>query len=187
MKLNLGCGFDKSPNHINVDMCAVCKPDEVVDLSKYPWPWPDASADEIVAKHVIEHIPGDWWPFMVECARVLKPGGQLVITCPHESSSTALTYRDHHHVFAPNSFHGCVGMKHGTSAWAAEAKDTVPLQLNTYRMVPHKEFYWMLRWPFGKCLHFCSKHLRNFIHEQLFIFTRLPDREETHEVECSIL
>lgn len=176
MRLNLGCGFDKSPDHTNVDMYAECEPDQVVDLSKYPWPWADNSADEVVAKHVIEHIPGDWWPFVQECARVLKPGGQLVITCPHESSSTALTYRDHHNVFAPNSFHGCMGAKHGTSAWAAHTKDTVPLRLIQYRQVPYKEYYWMMRWPFNRLLLWCAKHLRNFIHEQMFVFIKV-DRE----------
>lgn len=177
MKLNIGCGFDKMAGYHNVDMCAECEPDEVVDLSKYPWPWADASADEIVAKHVIEHIPGDFWPFMQECARVLKPGGSLSISCPDESSSTALTYRDHHRVFGPNSFHGCDGMRHGTSAWAAKHMNSLPLKLMLYRKVPHKEFYWMMRWPFRRLLAFCARHMRNFIHEQIFVFHRLPDRE----------
>lgn len=175
MRLNIGCGLDKLPGYVNVDLYG--EVDQRVDLSQYPWPWADKSADEIVAKHVIEHIPGDWWPFLEECARVLKPGGALYISCPHESSSTALTYRDHHHVFAPNSFHGTVGATHGTSAWAMETMNTVPLKLTTYRMVPFKQYNWMTRWPFNRLLLFCSRHLRNFIHEQIFVFTRTPDRE----------
>ena len=57
-------------------------PDLVHDLTK-PLPYDDGTVDEIHAIHLIEHfyrweVPGilkDW-------ARVLKPGGLLVVECP---------------------------------------------------------------------------------------------------------
>jgi 2-polyprenyl-3-methyl-5-hydroxy-6-metoxy-1,4-benzoquinol methylase len=43
---------------------------------------PDSSFDAITAKHVIEHVH-DPVRFLKECARILKPGGTLVILTPN--------------------------------------------------------------------------------------------------------
>lgn len=82
--LNLGCGHKKLDGFVNVDGYETdrAKPDVVHDLTK-PLPWGDGEVDEVHAYHVIEHfyrwqVPGiikDW-------ARVLKPGGLLVLECP---------------------------------------------------------------------------------------------------------
>ena len=56
MRFNLGCGFNKRDGFINVDRFADCAPDEIVDLEKIPWPWPDDSAEEIQMIHVLEHL-----------------------------------------------------------------------------------------------------------------------------------
>jgi SAM-dependent methyltransferase len=171
IKLNLGCGFNKWPGWVNVDAFDVCKPDVVHDMEKTPFPWADDSVDEIQAWHIFEHLR-DWWPAFTECARILKPGGKLEIRTPHESSKSAMTYRDHHHVFSLFSFHGVQGATHGTNAWAKTVQNGVPLQLAEYFEVPREQYGWMVRFP--RVLHFCSEHLRNFIHESRFIFTKLP-------------
>lgn len=41
----------------------------------------DAGVDVVFATQVIEHLP-DPWKFLAECARVLRPGGRLVLTGP---------------------------------------------------------------------------------------------------------
>ena len=51
-------------------------------------PYPDASLDLVIASEVIEHAP-DPRGVMAEIARVLLPGGKLVLTIPLESHAVA--------------------------------------------------------------------------------------------------
>lgn len=182
--LNLGCGFKKFMGGVNVDAYANCSPDILWDLNQTPWPWAeDNSFDVIYAHHVFEHMV-DWWAVFKECARVLKVGGTLEIRIPDESSSTALSYRDHHHIFTPYSFHGImegndiVTHRSGTNAWAIGEERTVPFKAIFYARVPHKKYLWMIRWPWKYLLSFCALHLRNFIWETIIVFQKIePDRE----------
>lgn len=170
--LNLGCGFNKlPPPAINVDGFAVCEPDVLWNLNETPYPWDDESVDVIHAWHIFEHLE-DWWECFNECARILRKGGVLHIRVPDESSSTALTYRDHLHVFDFVSFHGVVGATHGTSAWAKDQNESVPLKMIEYYRVPFPQYQWMIRWA-PWLLEFCARHLRNFIWEQRFIFMKV--------------
>ncbi len=86
MRLNLGCGDKILPGYVNVDVVearAGMKPDVICDLHDLA-PFADASADEILSVHVVEHF---WrWEIrdvMREWARVLKPGGRMIIECPN--------------------------------------------------------------------------------------------------------
>lgn len=167
--LNLGAGSNRLPGHLSVDFYG--EPDVRVDLNAFPYPWPDNSVDGIEMWHVLEHIP-QWWGAFNECARILKPGGYLRINVPDESSASALTYRDHFHVFSLRSFHGIQGARHGTNEWAKSEENSVPLVLTSYYQVPHKQYEWMIRWC-PRVLKFCADHLRNFIHEQRFEFRKI--------------
>lgn len=170
--LNLGCGFKKAQGWINVDAYECCHPDIQWDLNKFPYPWEDNSVDGIMMSHILEHIP-NWWEAFNECVRILKPNGCLEIRVPDESSATALTYRDHYHVFSQVSFHGIMEATHGTSAWAHENQEKIPVRMESYQQVPFKKYYWMIKWcPW--LLKFCANHMRNFIHEQVFVFRKIP-------------
>jgi SAM-dependent methyltransferase len=86
MRLNLGCGDKILPGYVNVDVVearAGMKPDVICDLHDLA-PFADASADEILSVHVVEHF---WrWEIrdvMREWARVLKPGGRMIVECPN--------------------------------------------------------------------------------------------------------
>lgn len=80
MRLNLGCGDMKLPGWHNVDLRHA---DECVNLAFFPWPWPDNSADEILASHILEHLERRiGLEFLRECHRLLKPGGVLRIAVP---------------------------------------------------------------------------------------------------------
>lgn len=169
--LNLGCGtYKREAPWVNVDAFRECNPDVVWNLNETPFPWETNSVDAILMTHVLEHIE-NWWECFTECARILKPGGTLQINVPDESSSTALTYRDHLNVFNLASFHGIVGRTSGTNAWAKSVEGTVPLMLENYYQVPFKKYEWMVRFP--RLLKFCAEHLRNFIWEQQFHFRKV--------------
>jgi ubiquinone/menaquinone biosynthesis C-methylase UbiE len=168
--LNLGCGFNKLPEMVNVDAYEICEPDVVWDLNKFPYPWEDNSVDGIVAFHIFEHLE-NWWEAFSECARILRPMGTLEIRVPDESSATALTYRDHLRVFSIVSFHGIHRASAGTNAWAHTVKETIPFKMISFNQVPFKEYNWMLSFPW--LLKFCAKHMRNFIHEAVYTFVKI--------------
>lgn len=170
--LNLGCGFVKKPEFVNVD--AYGDPDVWWDLNITPYPWADNSVDGIEMFHVLEHLE-NWWDAFRECGRILKPGGYLRINLPDASSDSALTYRDHVRAFNELSFHGIVDARHGTNAWAATEQETVPLRLVSHLKVPFERYAWMHYCP--PLLRWCANHLRNFIWEQQFEFRKVgPDR-----------
>ena len=95
LRLDLGCGEGKNPGWTRVDLYG--EPDVRWNLQEFPFPWDDNSVDEIMMHHVLEHLP-NWWDAFTECARILKPGGLFHVHVPDESSTSALTYRDHYHV-----------------------------------------------------------------------------------------
>jgi ubiquinone/menaquinone biosynthesis C-methylase UbiE len=165
---NLGAGSIKLPGWVSVD--AYGNPDVTWDLNVTPFPWDDDSVDAILMSHILEHVD-EWWACFKECARILKPGGTLKIHVPDESSRTALTYRDHLHVFSPASFHGTVGAGSGSNAWARTEEGSVPLLMQEYIRVPYKEYNWMTRFP--RLLEFCANHMRGFIWEQQFHFVKV--------------
>lgn len=85
-KLNLGCGDKILPGYVNVDVVPSrrgLKPDVLCDLHKLT-PFEDNSVDEILSVHVVEHF----WRWEVtdvlrEWARVLRPGGTMILECPN--------------------------------------------------------------------------------------------------------
>jgi len=84
LKLNLGCGDTIRPDHINVDMVqsrAGSRPDVLCDLRRLR-PFKDASVDEILSVHGVEHF---WrWEVrdtLLEWKRILKGGGKVILEC----------------------------------------------------------------------------------------------------------
>ena len=83
LRLNVGSGqrpFAKP--FINVDVQAKWNPDVVADGAHMPM-FEDGSADVIVLHHVAEHAGcGEAHPMLVECGRILAPGGSLLVFVP---------------------------------------------------------------------------------------------------------
>lgn len=89
MKLNLASGQAPKDGWVNVDIEASVKPDVVLDLLTFPWPWETGSADEIFCSHFLEHTGQAAIPFLNECWRVLKPGGTAHFVTPYYTSVRA--------------------------------------------------------------------------------------------------
>lgn len=82
VRLHLGCGRDKRVGWINLDTDARLEPDVVGDAASLPM-FADASVDVIEANHLFEHFTYDGARAALrEWARVLRPGGELVLEMP---------------------------------------------------------------------------------------------------------
>lgn len=82
MTLNLGCGSNKIPGAINVDINSALNPNLVADFKK-GLPFKDSSVDEVYLFHTIEHIPkGFHGLILTEIRRVLVEDGLVYIAYP---------------------------------------------------------------------------------------------------------
>lgn len=81
MRLNIGCGNRRIEGYTGVDVVPRSGADIVAPADKIPLP--DGCADEVMAIHLIEHVlPWRLQATLNEWARLLKPGGLLVIEAP---------------------------------------------------------------------------------------------------------
>lgn len=81
MRINLGCGHDVRVGWFNCDSNPCDDRVKYIDLDDLPLPFKDSVASEIFIGEVLEHV---LYPLelCLECKRVLKPGGKLVVTMP---------------------------------------------------------------------------------------------------------
>lgn len=101
LKLDLGCGKNKQPGYVGVDIRKFDGVDIVADLTK-KWQWRDGSVDEVYSSHFVEHLEADERiHFCNELYRILKKGGKAVIVVPHWASCRA--YGDLTHKWPPVS------------------------------------------------------------------------------------
>jgi SAM-dependent methyltransferase len=79
LRLNLGCGFDKRPGYLNVDLQDFHDPDLVGDVRSLPQ-LPADTYEEILAQDVLEHVSrADAPRALAEWRRLLRPEGRLVL------------------------------------------------------------------------------------------------------------
>ncbi|MDG0815786.1 class I SAM-dependent methyltransferase [Bdellovibrio svalbardensis] len=86
LKLNLGCGFKKKKDFINVDSFDGCEPDECIDLAGANWPWADSSVDEVVFDFSLEQMgesKKDLFFIIKELYRVCAPQAKVSIKVVH--------------------------------------------------------------------------------------------------------
>ena len=121
VKLNLGCGDKILAGYVNVDVAdsrAGKRPDVLCDLHALT-PFEDSAADEILAVHVVEHF----WRWEVadvlrEWARVLKPGGLMILECPNlKSACEAFLANPELHAGAGQEGQRTMWVFYGDPAW----------------------------------------------------------------------
>ncbi len=79
--LNLGCGLDVREDFLNIDLFS--NDDRVINMDVRKLDFPNNSVDLILASDILEHFSHhETDAILTEWARVLKPGGILIIRCP---------------------------------------------------------------------------------------------------------
>lgn len=104
--LDVGCGWNKTPGAVGLDSNPKTHADIIHDLGAIPYPFPDDEFDQIVCRHVIEHVP-DVMALIAELHRITKPGGRMTIVTPHYTNpdwATDPTHRNHFNSYSFNCF-----------------------------------------------------------------------------------
>ena len=107
--LDVGCGQNKYPDAVGIDVNPRTQADVIHDLGVVPYPFADNEFDEIICRHVIEHVP-DVMAFVSELHRITKPGGRIKIVTPHYSNPdwpTDPTHRNHFNSYSFTCFMPC--------------------------------------------------------------------------------
>jgi SAM-dependent methyltransferase len=95
--LDIGCGVNKVPGAIGMDANSRTDADVIHDLDNLPYPFADDQFDEVIGRHVIEHVR-DPLAVMIELHRITSHGGLVRLVAPHWTNpdwATDLTHRNH--------------------------------------------------------------------------------------------
>jgi SAM-dependent methyltransferase len=118
--LDVGCGINKAPGAIGIDLNPATAADVLCDLDHFPYPFADDSFDRLVATHVIEHVR-DVIETMEEFHRLVRPGGRVRLTTPHYTDFSSFcdpTHRWHLNSFSFRYF----GQDHGGFGYYSRAR-----------------------------------------------------------------
>ena len=91
LKIDIGCGAAKREGFIGLDYAALPGVDHVLDLTRDPFPFPDASVSHVYSAHFFEHI-GAPNHVLSEIGRVCRDGATIEIVTPYAFSSDAFVY-----------------------------------------------------------------------------------------------
>jgi SAM-dependent methyltransferase len=100
--LDVGCGSNKLPGAVGLDLASDTAADIVHDLDVFPYPIEDSSFDEIIMQDVIEHV-SEPMRVAAELHRILRPQGRLQLRTPHFSSALAYGDPTHRHYYSTNA------------------------------------------------------------------------------------
>jgi SAM-dependent methyltransferase len=102
----VGCGQNKVVGAIGIDSNSRSHADVIHDLGVFPYPFENDRFDEIVCRHVLEHVP-DVIGLITELHRITKAGGRLKIVTPHYTNpdwATDPTHRNHFNSYSLTCF-----------------------------------------------------------------------------------
>ena len=108
MTLDLGCGQNKRPGAVGVDLNRDTAADVVAHIDRGSLPFRDDSFDKVWAVHVIEHVE-NVISAIEELHRLTRAGGAIVIETPHYTDFSSFcdpTHRWHLNTFSFRYFTG---------------------------------------------------------------------------------
>jgi ubiquinone/menaquinone biosynthesis C-methylase UbiE len=94
--LDIGCGQEKMPNSIGVDIRRTKGADVVADIQHLPFK--NSSVDKILCYQLLEHVE-NLIIVMEEIWHVLKPQGEVIIEVPHAKGLDAFRDPTHKNFF----------------------------------------------------------------------------------------
>jgi hypothetical protein len=149
MKINLGCGTDYKQGWLNVDQWPDANPDLLMNLEETPWKLEDNCADEILLKHVLEHIGQSSSTFLAifqELYRICKPDAIVTIHVPHPRHKDFLSDPTHIRPILPELF-SCFDLA-TVELWQEHNLPGTPLAkyLNVDFEVAHVQYYLSPHW-----------------------------------------
>lgn len=156
-------------NAVNVDVTPYYGIDERVDLAQYPWPWETCSVDGIHVSHLLEHFQ-DQEKFILECYRVLKPGGFLRIVGPHSSCISSVGCLGHDRTYSYSTFHDYLSKPF--YMFKTVLFKTVEQRLNWWYEVPDAErnlpewmipFIVLIDWVIGSLINRAPRFTENVV------------------------
>lgn len=101
--LHLGCGQNKIPGSIGIDILKDSQTDIIHDLNKFPYPLKSNQFDEVIAENILEHL--DNIPKVLEeIYRICKNGAKISIITGHFTSVDSFNDPTHKHFFTSRTF-----------------------------------------------------------------------------------
>lgn len=103
MKIDLGCGRSKRAGYIGVDILTLPNVDIVHDLNAFPYPFDDATVEEIWLDQVLEHL-NDPMRAVEEIWRICKNNAKVFVGVPYFRSFYAVMDPTHRSFFSVQWF-----------------------------------------------------------------------------------
>jgi predicted SAM-dependent methyltransferase len=158
VKIDIGCGSAKQPDHIGLDYVKAPGVDHVLDLTKDKYPFEDRSVDEVFSAHFFEHIktPNH---VLSEIGRISKNGAKITIWTPYAHSSDAFLYGHETYLTERPWINFCVTHR---ESFKKILNGYWELNAVTFLVLPHvQEEMKKQNIP----LEFAVRHLNNVVHE----------------------
>jgi SAM-dependent methyltransferase len=97
--LDVGCGANKWPGAVGLDISPNTDADVVHDLNSFPYPFEADTFDQVLMQDVLEHVH-EPIRVMDELHRICRAGARIQLRTPHFSSMLAYSDPTHTHYFS---------------------------------------------------------------------------------------
>lgn len=146
MNINLGGGYKRYPNFVNVDSDPNCNPDYLIDLEKDRLPFDDNTVEKVIAHHILEHIGDGYFHLLKELYRVCKHGAIIDIRVPHPNHEVFLNDPTHKRPITVDGLrlfskkHNRMEIERGGASSTLAIMNDVDFDIISYEFI-HDSFY----------------------------------------------